>query len=440
MTDRARRSWLRLSRSLGFVPGVMVATFALLGFVLVEVDRNIDLNGVRLVFAGDAPAARTVLSVIAGSLITVAGLTFSITMVVLQLASSQFSPRILRTLFGDRVIQLTIGTYVGTFVYSILVLRSVGSFTDSGTVPRLSVTLASLFGIFAVVQLVIFLNHVSQMAQISHVTGAIARDTLARADALYPEAYGAAAAEDGNALLGEWRASEPVRILPARPGYVQRIDVGRLFRQSGAGVERVALLVAPGDFVSVETVIAEIWPRDADEDAVSAVRRSISVESERDLDEDVDFGLRQLADTALKAVSPGINDPMTAVTCISYMRAVLVRLTERETPAAVRRSEDGHTTAILRLRTYDEYLESLLQISRHAGGDAWVVGELLGALIACARIAGERGAPERARTAHAIGSTIAQQGAAEAGNERDRQRIASLMAELDGLPAASPGG
>ena len=125
----------------------------MLGIVLVEIDGQLDLDGSQVVFKGDGPAARTVLSVIAGSLITVAGLTFSITMVVLQLASSQFSPRILRTFFGDRVTQITIGTYVGTFVYSILVLRAVGSFGDAGFVPRLSVTVASLLGIGAVVLL-----------------------------------------------------------------------------------------------------------------------------------------------------------------------------------------------------------------------------------------------------------------------------------------------
>ena len=106
---------------------MIVAVFTVLGLVLVEVDGAIDLEGTALVFRGDGPAARTVLSVIAGSLITVAGLTFSITMVVLQLASTQFSPRVLRTFFGDRVTQVTIGAFVGTFVYSLLVLRAVGA-------------------------------------------------------------------------------------------------------------------------------------------------------------------------------------------------------------------------------------------------------------------------------------------------------------------------
>ncbi|MEO6496870.1 MAG: DUF2254 family protein, partial [Solirubrobacteraceae bacterium] len=157
MADRAKGLWLNLSHNLGVIPGVIVFAFAALGVTLVEVDRNLDLEQVRWVFNGNGSAARTVLSVIAGSLITVAGLTFSITMVVLQLASSQFSPRILRSFFGDRVTQITIGTFVGTFVYSILVLRAVGAVAEAGFVPRLSVTVASLLGMGAAVLLIVFL-------------------------------------------------------------------------------------------------------------------------------------------------------------------------------------------------------------------------------------------------------------------------------------------
>ncbi len=119
MTSRLKNRALDLSRSLGAVPGLIVVVFAALGIGLVELDRHVALGHTDWIFQGDAAAARTVLSVIAGSLITVAGLTFSMTMVVLQLASSQFSPRILRTFFGDRITQVTIGTYVGVFVYAV---------------------------------------------------------------------------------------------------------------------------------------------------------------------------------------------------------------------------------------------------------------------------------------------------------------------------------
>ena len=211
MADRAKSRWLDLSHSLGFVPGLIVALFAALGIVLVELDHSVDVSGFDAVFQGDGPAARTVLSVIAGSLITVAGLTFSITMVVLQLASSQFSPRLLRTFFADRMTQVTIGTYVGIFVYSILVLRAVGSYGEGGFVPRLSVTLASLFGIGAAVLLIAFLHHVSRLVQVSYVTARIARSTLARVDVLFPAGGEPLPDEDAGRVVEGWRATPPAR-------------------------------------------------------------------------------------------------------------------------------------------------------------------------------------------------------------------------------------
>jgi uncharacterized membrane protein len=373
MTGRRKSLWLNLPSSLGFIPGLLAAAFALGGVLLVELDKHVQLGGVAFVFQGDGSAARTVLSVIAGSLITVAGLTFSITMVVLQLAASQFSSRILRTFFGDRITQVTIGTYVGTFVYAILVLRAVGSYGDAGFVPRLSVTLACLLGIAAVVLLIVFLHHTSQMIQVSHVTASVARGTLARAARLYPHAYGAPVEEVGaDDLLERWRAEPPAQFLPTRPGFVQHVDLDQLADRLGGSADRVAILVCPGDFASLDSPFAEVWPRTAAEACRAPLRAAVLVADERDLRQDVDFGIRQLADTAIKAMSPGINDPMTAVTCIGYLRSLLVFLTQRAPPPGVRSFPKQGLTMVTRRRELDVSLESLVQIGRYARADAWV--------------------------------------------------------------------
>ena len=405
--------------------------FAILGIAVVEIDGQIDLTGMQVVFKGDGAAARTVLSVIAGSLITVAGLTFSITMVVLQLASSQFSPRVLRTFFGDRVTQITIGTFIGTFVYSILVLRAVGSFGDEDFVPRLSVTFASLLGIAAVALLIVYLNHVSRMIQVSHVTAGIAHDTLARTDVLYPDQYGQPIADgQANELLESWRAVPSGHVAPSRPGYVQRVGIEDLVGVLAGRVDRLAILVRPGDFVSVEMPIAEVWPAESARDCESSIRDAVAIAAERDLDQDVDFGVRQLADIALKAMSPGVNDPMTAITCISYLRSILVRITERAQPSMVRRFPEHDLTAIIPQREFEEYLDAMLQINRYVAGDAWVAGEMLGALRACALVAERCGAPERLTAIHDVAATIAEQTRAQAANHRDRETIDRLITEI----------
>lgn len=430
MLDRLRGRWLNLRQNLAFIPGCIVVVFGVLGVGLVELDRHVDLGGAQEIFAGDGPAARTLLSVIAGSLITVAGLTFSITMVVLQLASSQFSPRVLRTFFGDRITQVTIGFYVGTFVYAILVLRAVGSFADSAFVPRLSVTVASLFGIAAVVLLIVFLNHVAQMVQVSHVIANIARDTLNRTDALYAtEEHGTAVTgRDADGLLDTWRLDLSGRVMPARPGYVQRVGLESLIRHAAGHADRLAILVCPGDFVGVDTPLVQTWPAEAADACGFGVAAAVTITDERDLDQDVDFGVRQLADIALKAMSPGINDPATAVTAIGYLRAILVRLTELDDRPGVRQVDDGALTVVIRHRGYAEYLESsIVQIGRYVDGDAWVTTELLNALGGCAAVARRRGATARLAAIDTAARAIAEEAIAEAGSAHDRARITRAL-------------
>ncbi len=438
MAGRIKNRWLNLTQGLGFVPGLIVFAFALLGIFLVELDGHLDLNGVDVIFQGDGSAARTVLSVIAGSLITVAGLTFSITIVVLQQASSQFSPRVLRTFFGDRVTQVTIGTFVGTFVYSILVLRAVGSFGDTGFVPRLSVTIASLFGIGAVVLLIVYLNHVSQMIQVSHVTANIARETLARTDVLYPEEQGEPVEEaEGDRLVASWRSEEPGRVTPPRPGFVQRVNIKDMAAALEGRADRIAIRVSPGDFISIESPIAEVWPAGVAEECEHGVLSAVSIASERDIAQDVDFGVRQLADIALKAVSPGLNDPTTAVTCIGYLRSILVRLSERPPLASVRRfpDGDGELVVVARQRLYGEYLDSIAQINRYAAGDAWVISEMLSALQACAEAAEQHGYGERVRAAQGVAEAIAEQAATEVKSDRDRVMVREAAARVSAVGA-----
>lgn len=434
LSNRLRVLWLNLVQGLWFIPGLVVVLYAGLAVGLGQVDQTVDFTGAGAVFKGDGSAARTVLSVLAGSLITVAGLTFSVTVVVLQLASSQFSPRVLRTFFGDRLTQITVGSYVGIFVYSILVLRSVGSFSEGrGFVPRLSITVASALGIAAVVLLIVFIHHVSRMIQVSHITASIAMQTLERVDGLYPDAHGVPLEhEDSAKLLSAWRAEAPSsRVLGTRPGYVQRVGLDELVKAFTLRPGRLALLVRPGDFVSPETPLVEVWPAEAAEGLTGHIRAAAAIANERDIGQDVAFGLRQLADIALKAMSPGINDPTTAVTAISYIRGILVELARRSFPPTVRRfPESGGLEVIAERRSFADHLVYFLEIGRYASGDAHVVAAMLNALASVARVALESGARDRAHEAADVAATIAAQAEAEVKTERDRETVVRLLAEV----------
>ena len=430
MIDRAKRLWLALSQSLGAIPGLIVVLFGALAFALIEVDEALDLGNAPFLFSADPDAARTLLSVVAGSLITVAGLTFSITMVVLQLTSSQFSPRILRTFFGDRLTQVTIGMFVGTFAFSLIVLRTVGVAGGGGAVPRLSVTVSSALGISAVILLIVFLHHVSLMIQVSHVMGSIARATLARVDVLYPDVY-AGDGKGAQEVLRSWRATPGGRVLPERPGYVRAIGLEGLAKALGDRASHVAVLARAGDFASLESPIAEVWPPEAADACDAAILDAMTIADERELREDVDFGLRQLTDTALKALSPSLNDPTTATTCVGYLRSILARLAEREYPPLLRRHDEHGVELLVARREFTDHLECLLQLGRSVGNDAWVATEILGAFAAVAAVADRVGADERLEAAARMASVVAQQAHDGASSELDRDRIAERLRAVE---------
>jgi uncharacterized membrane protein len=421
--ERVRYGLRELFNGLWFVPTVVACLVGGLGFLLVQIDEATAWRNSPWVFGGSASAARTVLTTIAGSLITVAGLTFSVTMIVLQLASSQFSPRVLRNFLRDRFTQATVGVFIGIFIYCLIGLRSVGGVANF--VPRLTVTIASMLGVLAVILLIVFIHHISVLIQVSEVSARIARETTAALDRVYPQPYGEGADESGAELVGEWRAVEPRRIAPAGSGYVRRIDVAAVAAAVRGRAVRIHILVAPGDFVSAESGVVDVWPPDADVDE-ERIRNNLVVGNERDIDQDVSFGVRQLTDIALRAISPGINDPTTAVTCIGYIGAFLERLAARALPARVRRLDDGRAVVVARRVDYEEYVESLAEIGRYASGDARLVRQLLRTCAAVREAAERAGARGLVSVVDEIAEAIGEQGLEQARGARERALITEL--------------
>ncbi|MDQ6857551.1 MAG: DUF2254 domain-containing protein [Chloroflexota bacterium] len=439
LAGRLQALWPNLSQGLWFIPGLLVLVYAIAAIAMVEVDQRSELASVGVLFSGDASAARALLSVLAGSLITVAGLTFSITIVVLQLAANQFSPRVLRSFFGDRLTQLTIGSYVGIFVYAILVLRAVGSLGPQGTfVPRLSVTLASALGIGGVVLLIFFIHHISQMIQVSRITANIASQTLARAARLYPDEHGAPGDQRGEELLQSWReADEPGRVYPLRPGFVRRVGLDELAGSLEIEPTRLAILVRPGDFVTPDTALAEVWPSSATEHCAGGIRLVISLGNDRDIGQDITFGLRQLTDIGLRALSPGINDPTTAVTSISYIHAVVAYLAARSFPSPVRTFPKRDDVEVFVARhPFSDFLVPFIEIGRYAHGDAHVAATMLKALEAAARVAVDVGAQARAAEIVTVAEAVGGLAIAEAKMELDRDTIRRFLGNVRRTAAA----
>ena len=363
----------------------------LAGILLPELDDALDEHLPAavsdVVFGGGADAARTVLDAIASSLITVTSLTFSLTVVTLQLASSQFSPRLLRTFTRDRFVHVTLAVFLATFTFALTVLRSVRSASEtaggtSAVVPQISVTLAFVLAIASVVSLVLFLAHLAREIRVETMLATVhtsARDT---ADRLHPRREGGSlpppvtvAAPPSNAV-----------VLPAASsGFLDRVDDRALYEAACELDVTVAVIRLPGASVVAGTPLAHLWTTrngatllpDAVQRMQETLDAAVVVSTERTEEEDVAFGLRQLTDVAAKALSPGVNDPTTAVHALGHSSAFLCELVGRDLGDRVLSDEDGTVRVVLTRPSLPDLLDlGLTQPRRYGAADPLVLGRI----------------------------------------------------------------
>jgi uncharacterized membrane protein len=375
----------KLLNTFWFMPSLVSLLGPLLAFLFLELDHHLSLGHQSLLFHGGTAEADTILSTIAGSLITVAGLTFSITIVVLQLVSSQYTPRALRGFLQDRVTQAIAGGFFAIFAYSLLVLAVIRDPPSIGRdfYPTLSVTLAIGLGFLGLALLLIFVHHTGQVIQVADIAARLAAQTLQAIDHPYPTLPNAVLADEATSrLIQSWHIqTEPARIQAGSAGYVQRVELARLMRDLLAPGIHLRLLVCPGDFVTQETVIAEVRPFQlVDPGFLQAIHKPFIIERERDIVQDARFGIRQLADIALRALSPAVNDPTTGVLCIKYLQAVFERLVHRFPEPTIYRFAGGTSTLEVHQPAFEEYLEVFAEIGHYAGGNIRIITALLYAL------------------------------------------------------------
>jgi uncharacterized membrane protein len=353
----ARRAG-HLLRSFWVVPATWCLLAVVAGLVLPEAEAWVPDR--LLLFEGGAEGARTVLSTIAGAMISVTGLVFSITMVVLQLASSQYTPRVLQAFLGDRTTQHTLGLFAASFLYALVVLRAV---RDGERAPGLAVTVALLLVVGAVGMFLAYIHHITTSIGVARVlqrTAQQSRDLLA----------------DGQASA--WPTTppeleEPVasRVLAAdRSGYVDAVDTPALVRLASRHGVRVELLHPLGSFVahgSPLLVVHELPGADAP--SPEAVLALVSQVGERTMDQDVGYGIRRLVDIAERALSPGINDPTTAVQVLDQLHDLLRRMVTSPQTWPARPDEEGTVRLVLRQPTMADVVELALADIAHWGED-----------------------------------------------------------------------
>lgn len=374
MSTRLGHRWVVVRASFWFVPGVMVIGAVLLAALALAFDGA--FAGEALpdwVYAGGADGARTLLSTVAGSMVTVAGVGFSITIVALVLASTQFGPRLLSLFMRDVTSQATLGTFTGTFTYCILVLRSIrGPDEGDAFVPQVAVTIAIGLTLLSVGALIYFFHHVAVAIQAPKLVATVARDLDRAIDQLVAPAGGRPGpVPEPDAV------PDPVRdavISASSDGYVQVLDDDVLLDLAVRHDLCIRVLIRPGLFVVAGNPMLAVRPKDRiDHGLAAALHGALIVGEVRTAEDDIEFSVRQLVEVALRALSPAINDPFTAMAAVDWLGAALARLAGEEFPPRYRYDDAGRLRIVADVSTFGGITHTIFSRIRHYGGTSPVV-------------------------------------------------------------------
>jgi len=370
------RDWHReaLRTNLWLVPAVEVSAAIGLFVTTYAIDRAVYRSGSELpswVISGSADAARQILTALAAAVITVVGVVFSIMIVTLTLASTQFGPRMLRNFIRDRGTQLTLGTFVATFVYAMLALVAIGPGPHGDFVPHVSITVTLALVVVDIAVLIYFIHHIATSIQLPNVIAAIARD-LSRAiahEGTYGGPHARALPQMGPSVSEiERRMNEAGGIVLApASGYLQHIHHQTLVRIAAKSHAAVRLHHRPGHFIVQGQPLATVWPAEMADDVARGLRRAHVAGPSRTLSQDVAFAVDQLVEIAIRALSPAVNDTFTALTCIDWLGESLTRVPPHWQPQRVHRDSHGFIRVITVHIGYGRLIERAFDKVRQAG-------------------------------------------------------------------------
>lgn len=396
MRTRLLYYWDSLQTSYWFVPALLNVLAAVVAVAMIGLDHQLQdaarKTDVWWIYGGGPEGARAVMSTIAGSMITVAGVVFSITIVALSLASGQFGPRLLRNFIRDRSNQVVLGTFTGTFIYCLLVLRTILG-TDNGQfVPGAAVALGIVLALLSLGVLIYFIHHVAISIQAHQIVAAVSREMHDTIDRLWPDPL-TDAAHDGDDTEDDGLPADFERsaaLVPAcTGGYVAALDVDHLLHLAKDRDLVMRLVVRPGQFVIAGSPVALVAPDSAiDDDVTRSINEAFLLESQRTPYQDLEFTVDQMVEVALRALSPGINDPFTAIICVDWLAESLGRLAGRSIPSPRQYDDQGKLRVVTRAVTFAHVTDAAFnQIRQYGSSSASVMIRLLEALARVAYVA-----------------------------------------------------
>ncbi|MXQ11749.1 DUF2254 domain-containing protein [Microvirga makkahensis] len=366
--ERIRNIIVRLRGQLWLIPLAMsILALGLAWWLLTSgaaVLEGWDDAKIWWLYSGDASSARDLLSSLLSGLMTMTSLVVSVTFVILTLAANQLGPRLIATFMADRQIQMILGLFLGTILYVLVVLRTLDDTLGSEGVPHIAITVGSGLTVVCLMALLFYVHKIASAIIADNVVTRIASDLHNDIRSILPEDAG-----ETERALPELRVSRAGTVSLDRAGYVQVVDYHRLAEIACQEKVLLEVKVRAGHFLLMngEHVVVH-GERPMSHKAVEAVRDAFVVNSERTPAQDLEYGLRQLVEIALRALSPGINDPYTAVAVIDRLGAALEEIFQRSLQAAVWRDKDGNVRVIAQRSDVQSLTDMAFDAIRQAAG------------------------------------------------------------------------
>lgn len=378
--------WEEINGSFWFIPIVMLLLAVVSSFGFIFLDSQVEYAPGKILkyfFSGSVDSARSILSIIAGAMIGVAGTIFSITLVVLTLASSQLGSRLVRNFMYDKLNQVVLGTYVSSFVYCLLILSTLKQNDDFQFVPAFSVFAALVSAIAGIILLVVFIHHVSMSIQSDKVISNISEAMTKSIRKLFPDEIGQEEvfSPDLESLKKEFAFSQEIRC--SKSGYIQSIDNEGLFNLAKDHNCIIILHYRPGNFLVKGMVICEILSeKEISSDLQNNINNDFIIGKVRTPLQDAEFSIHQMVEIASRALSPGVNDPYTAIACIDNLTTVMCYLTGAKFPSSYRYDRIDKLRIIANNNSFAGMLNaSFNQIRQFAGNSPSVMIRLMEAMI-----------------------------------------------------------
>lgn len=441
MRTRTLRFWDSLRSSYWFVPAGMMLAAVGLALATTWLDEALHRPGgsmrwLEWIWPGGADGAREVLSIIAATAINVAGVTFSITIVALTLASSQFGPRMLRNFMRDTGNQVVLGTFVATHVYCLLALRTVQSAADRHFVPHVSLLTGLVLGLVSLCVLIYFIHHVASSIRAETLIANVAEDLHQAIGEIFPDEIGEPAPREERQLP----TGEPAPVRAVGRGYIQALDHEALLALATEEDLVLRLDHHPGDFISEGDVLAQVWPAERCGAAIrERIAQSCLLGRHRTQIQDVEYSLHQLVEIAVRALSAAYNDPFTAMSCLDWLGSVLSRLARCELPSAWRSDSTGRLRVIAHATLYADLADTAFNQIRQNGRKS--VSVVLRLLTVIGRVAAHvtRSGDREALRRHA--DLVLQDARDEITNQNDLREVELRYLEtLQVLEAGERGG